>query len=70
MDAKSESIKAVERKSGGCAPKAVELTSGDLPAVAEATGAAVRRSELAAEVSRGRSTRPVKARKARTVPLG
>jgi hypothetical protein len=41
LTAKSISIKNAERKSGDCAPKAVELTSGDL----------TRRSE----VSRGHS---------------
>jgi hypothetical protein len=33
MIAKSISIKDVKRKSGGCAQKAVALTSGDLPYV-------------------------------------
>jgi hypothetical protein len=33
--AKSISIKGTGCKSGGCAPKAVELTSGDLPFVLE-----------------------------------
>jgi hypothetical protein len=28
--AKSISIKSAERKSGGCVPKAIEITSGDL----------------------------------------
>ena len=31
MTTKSVSIKGLECKSGGCVPKAVELTSGDLP---------------------------------------
>lgn len=35
MTTKSRSIKGTECKSGGCAPKAVELTSGDLPFVSE-----------------------------------
>ena len=30
MTAKSRSIKSAERRSGGCVPKAIELTSGDL----------------------------------------
>jgi hypothetical protein len=30
VTAKSRSIKSAERKSGGCVPKAIELTSGDL----------------------------------------
>ena len=33
--AKSISIKGLECRSGGCAPKAVELTPGDLPGVLE-----------------------------------
>ena len=32
--AKSRSIKDAKRRSGGCAPKAIELTPGDLPGVA------------------------------------
>src|SRR6516165_3494500 len=32
--AKSISIKGAKRRSGGCAPKAIELTPGDLPRVA------------------------------------
>jgi hypothetical protein len=35
MIAKSISIKGAGCKSGGCVPKALELTSGDLPFVAE-----------------------------------
>jgi hypothetical protein len=35
MTAKSLSIKGAKRKSGGCARKAVELTSGDLRHVPE-----------------------------------
>src|ERR1700692_3403781 len=35
MDAKPISIKSAGGKSGGCALKAVELTSGDLPCVVE-----------------------------------
>jgi len=35
MTAKSVSIKGTGCKSGGCVPKAVELTSGDLPFVPE-----------------------------------
>jgi len=33
VTAKSISIKSAERKSGGCVPKAIELTSGDLRGV-------------------------------------
>ena len=58
MTAKSASIKDAKRKSGGCAWKAVKLTSGDLPACPElGTGNAARRSDRQAEVSRGRSRR-------------
>jgi hypothetical protein len=32
--AKSRFIKDAKRRSGGCAPKAIELTPGDLPGVA------------------------------------
>lgn len=32
--AKSRSIKDAKRRSGGCAPKAIELTPGDLPGAA------------------------------------
>lgn len=35
MTAKSTSIKGAKRKSGGCAPKAVELTSGGLHRVSQ-----------------------------------
>jgi hypothetical protein len=35
MTAKPISIKGAERKSGGCALKAVELTLGELPGVTE-----------------------------------
>ena len=55
LTAKSISIKGAERRSGGCARKAVELTSGDLLCVAAATEGAARQPDRAAEVSRGRS---------------
>src|SRR5262249_47009726 len=43
--AKSISINGAKRRSGGCAPKAIELTPGDLPRVAiAATGTAERPS--------------------------
>ena len=45
MTAKSISIKGTGCKSGGCALKAVELTSGDLPFVRE-SGLRVERSIL------------------------
>ena len=54
--AKSISINDAKRRSGGCAPKAIELTPGDLPRVAiAATETAERPSDRGAEVSRGRS---------------
>jgi len=62
MIAKSISIKGPERRFGGCAPKAVELTSGDLSlcrgkprGVVEATGGGGIRPDQTAEVSRGQS---------------
>ncbi len=45
MIAKPISIKGTGCKSGGCVPKAVELTSGDLPFVPE-SGLRVERSIL------------------------
>ena len=62
--AKSESIKSTERRFGGSARKAVELTSGDLrccPGIG--TGVVGRQPDRSAEVSRGRSRRgnPLKA---------
>jgi hypothetical protein len=54
--AKSISINDAKRRSGGCAPKAIELTPGDLPRVAiTATEKAERPSDREAEVSRGHS---------------
>jgi hypothetical protein len=47
-------IKGARRRSGNCARKAAELTPGDLLCVASATGAAERRPDRRAEVSRGR----------------
>jgi hypothetical protein len=58
MIAKPISIKGTGCKSGGCALKAVELTSGDLPFVPEfGTEDRVIGPDRAAEVSRGRSSR-------------
>jgi hypothetical protein len=54
---KSISIKGANSKSGGCAGKAYELTSGDLLRVRLGTGRAERQSEHATEVSRGHSRR-------------
>jgi len=45
MTVKPTSIKGIDCKSGGCARKAVELTSGDLPLVPE-SGLGVERSIL------------------------
>jgi hypothetical protein len=54
--AKSISIKGAKRRSGGCAPKAIELTPGDLLRVAsKATEEAERPPDREAEVSRGHS---------------
>ena len=67
MIAKSTSIKGAGRKFGGCARKAVELTSGDLPFVC-VSGLGKARAILTgtAEVSKGRSIFR-KEEKARTV---
>ena len=51
--AKSRSIKDAKRRSGGCAPKAIELTPGDLLCVASATEGAVRRSDRRAKSAEG-----------------
>ena len=58
LTVKSISINDAKRKSDGCARKAVELTSGDLPGVSE-SGLGKPRGDLKtkAEVSRGRSSR-------------
>jgi hypothetical protein len=63
MIAKSSSIKGAERKSGGCARKAVELTSGDLERVptvgTEGLARASDRAQKSAEGKVGRRHRPV-----------
>jgi hypothetical protein len=56
LTTKPISIKGAGCKSGGGALKAVELTSGDLLRVADATEGAVRRLDPVAEVSRGHSS--------------
>jgi hypothetical protein len=61
MTAKSISIKAAGGKSGGCASKGVELTSGDLPFVRE-SGLRAERSVL---TGRQKSAEGVVARIAR-----
>lgn len=58
MTAKSRSIKGAGCRSGGCARKAVELTSGDPPfGPGNGTGGRAIGPEPAAEVSRGHSSR-------------
>jgi hypothetical protein len=51
MTAKPISIKDAERKSGGCALKAVELTLGDLSCVAESRLRASRGALIARQKS-------------------
>lgn len=69
MIAKSISIKGAGRRSGGCARKAVELTSGDLRRVLWLwTEGTARLPDRVAEVSRGRSRHEKVMPKARTVP--
>jgi len=53
LTAKPISIKYAERRSGGSAQKAVELTPGDLLCVVSATEAVARQSDRRAEVSIG-----------------
>jgi hypothetical protein len=65
--AKSISIKGTGCKSGGCAPKAVELTSGDLPFVRE-SGLRVERSILTGRQKSAEGVVIAEAMKARTVP--
>lgn len=57
MTPKSISIKGAERRFGGCARKAVELTSGGLCRVSEETEGVERFPDRGAGVSRGRSRR-------------
>ena len=67
LTAKSVSIKGTGCKSGGCALKADELTSGDLPLVSKSR----LRDEQSALTGRQKSAKGkvvVKATKARTVP--
>ena len=67
LTAKSISIKGTGCKSGGCAPKAVELTSGDLPFVPE-SGLRVGRPILTGRQKSAEGVVGAKALKARTVP--
>ena len=68
VTAKSGSTKSAERKSGGCVPKAIELTSGELcGCLGSGTEGLGREPDRRTEVSRGRSRRQ-ELLKARTVP--
>jgi hypothetical protein len=67
MTAKSISIKGTGCKPGGCAPKAVELTSGDLPRVPY-SGLRVERSTLTGRQKSAEGIVGAEAVKARTVP--
>lgn len=64
---KSVSIKGAGCRSGGCALKAVELTSGDLPFVSESRLRA-ERSVLTGRQKSAEGIVGAKALKARTVP--
>ena len=66
MTAKPISIKAAGCKSGGCAPKAVELTTGDLPFVPE-SGPRVERSILTGRQKSAEGILVAEVTKARTV---
>ena len=65
--AKSISIKGTGCKSGGCAWKAVELTSGDLPFVLD-SGLRVERSVLTGRQKSAEGVVGTQVLKARTVP--
>ena len=65
--AKPISIKGTGCKSGGCAPKAVELTSGDLPLVPD-SGLRVERSILTGRQKSAEGIVVAQVMKARTVP--
>jgi hypothetical protein len=67
MIAKSVSIKGTGCKSGGCALKAGELTSGDLPLVSESR-LRVERSALTGRQKSAEGKVIAEAMKARTVP--
>jgi len=66
MIAKPISIKAAGCRSGGCAPKAVELTSGDLPLVRD-TGLTIERSILTGGQKSAEGVLDTEVSKARTV---
>ena len=67
MIAKSISIKGTGCKSGGCAWKAVELTSGDLPFVLD-SGLRIERSVLTGRQKSAEGVVGTRVLKARTVP--
>ena len=67
MTAKSISIKGTGCKSGGCARKAVELTSGDLPFVLN-TGLRMKRFALTGRQRSAEGVLGTQVLKARTVP--
>lgn len=67
MTAKSLSIKGTGCKSGGCALKAVELTSGDLPIVSESR-LRIERSVLTGRQESAEGVIGTQVLKARTVP--
>ena len=67
MTAKSVSIKGTGCKSGGCALKADELTSGDLPLVSESK-LRIERSVLTGRQKSAEGEVVAEATKARTVP--
>ena len=67
MIAKPISIKGTGCRSGGCALKAVELTSGDLPFVSE-WRLRIERSVLTGRQKSAEGVVVAKAAKARTVP--
>ena len=68
MTAKSISIKGTGCKFGGCAQKAVELTSGDLSFVLN-SGLRAKRFVLTGRQKSAEGVVVVKAMKARTVPV-
>jgi hypothetical protein len=67
MIAKPISIKGAGCKSGGCARKAVELSSGDLPLVPK-SGVRMERSTLTGRQKSAEGVVGTQVRKARTVP--
>ena len=67
MSAKSISIKGTGCKSGGCARKAVEMTSGDLPFVSESR-LRIEQSVLTGRQKSAEGVVVTEVMKARTVP--